>query len=74
MDLLLSKKTSFILKLALIFSAKLDGGSYIISIAKNATKKVGALISSMKFLSPDVALYLYKSTIRQYIELLSCLG
>ena len=47
----------------LTFSSKLDWGSYIISIAKTASKKIGALIRSMKFLSPEVALYLYKSTI-----------
>ena len=50
--------------LGLTFSSKLDWGSYIISIAKTASKKIGALIRSMKFLSPEVALYLYKSTIR----------
>ena len=33
------------------------------SIAKTASKKIGALICSMKFLSPKVALHLYKSTI-----------
>ena len=33
-------------------SSKLDWGSYIISIAKTASKKIGALIRSMKFLSP----------------------
>ena len=32
------------------------------SILKTASKKIGALISSMKFLSPELALYLYKST------------
>ena len=47
----------------LTFSSKLDWGSYIISIAKTASKKIGALICSIKFLSPEVALYLYKSTI-----------
>ena len=31
------------------FSSKLDWGSYIISIAKIASKKTGALIRSMKF-------------------------
>ena len=36
-------------------------GSYIASITKTASKKIGALICSMKFLSSDVALYLYKS-------------
>ena len=32
------------------------------SILKTASKKIGALISSMRFLSPELALYLYKST------------
>ena len=36
--------------LVLTFSSKLDWGSYIISIAKTASKKIGALICSMKFL------------------------
>ena len=43
-------------------------GPYIISIAKAASKKIVALICSMKFLSPEVALYLYKSTIRPCME------
>ena len=51
-------------RLGLTFSSKLDRGSYIISIAKTVSKKIGALIRSMKFLSPEVALYLYKSTIQ----------
>ena len=34
------------------------------SIVKSASKKIGALIHSMKFLSPVVALYLYKSNIQ----------
>ena len=54
--------------LGLTFSSKLDWGSYIVSIAKTASKKIGALIRSMKFLSPEVALYLYKSTIRPCME------
>ena len=54
--------------LGLTFSSKLDWGSYIISIAKTASKKIEALICSMKFFSPEVALYLYKSTIRPCIE------
>ena len=54
--------------LGLTFSSKLDWGSYIISIAKTASKKIGALIRSMKFLSPVFALYLYKSTIRLCLE------
>ena len=54
--------------LGLAFSSKLDWGSYIIFIAKTAYKKFGALIRSMKFLSPSVALYLYKSNIRPCME------
>ena len=38
------------------------------SIAKTAPKKTGALIGSMKFLSPKVDRYLYKSTIRPCME------
>ena len=52
----------------LTFSSKLDRGSYIISIAKTAATKIGALICSMKCLSPEVALYLYQSTIHPFIE------
>ena len=44
--------------LGLTFSFKLNWGSCIISIAKTASKKIRALIPSMKFLSPEVALYL----------------
>ena len=58
----LEEKSSFKM-LELTFFSKLDWGSYIISIAKTASKKIGALICSMRFLSPEVALYLYKSTI-----------
>ena len=54
--------------LGLTFSSKLHWGSYIIFIAKTASKKIGALIRSMKFLSPEVALYLYKSTIHPCME------
>ena len=46
----------------LTFSSKLGWESYVISIAKTVSKKVGALIHSMKFLCPEVPLYLYKST------------
>ena len=48
--------------LGLTFFSILDWDSYIISIAITASKKIGALIRSMKFLSPEVALY--KSTIQ----------
>ena len=63
----LEEKSSFKI-LGLTFSSKLDWGSYIISIAKTAFKKIGVLIRSMKFLSLEVSLYLYKSTIRPCIE------
>ena len=59
----LDEKSSFKV-LELTFSSKLDWGSCMISIAKSASKKIGALISSMKFVSPEVALYLYKSVFR----------
>ena len=42
---ILDEKSSFKM-LGLTFSAKLDWGSYIISIAKTASKKIGALIRS----------------------------
>ena len=54
--------------ITMAFSSKLDWGSYIVSIGKTASKKIGALIHSMKFLSPEVSLYLYKSTIHPCME------
>ena len=45
-----------------VCSSKLDWDSCIISVAKTASKKIGALICSMKFISIKVALYLYKPT------------
>ena len=39
-------------------------GAFTVSIAKTASTKIGALIRSVKFLSSEVALYLYISTIR----------
>ena len=61
------EKTSFKM-LGLTFSSKMDWGSYNVSIAKTASKKIGALIHSMKFLSPEVALCFYKSTIQPCME------
>ena len=63
----LEEKSSFKM-VGLTFSSKLDWSTYIISIAKTAFKKIGTLIHSMKFLSPEVALYLYKSTICPCME------
>ena len=72
MDGFVLEEKSLFKMLGLIFSSKSDWGSYIISIAKSASKKIGTLIYSMKFLSPGVAIYLYKSTIHGI--LLSHLG
>ena len=58
----LEEKPSFKM-LGLTFSFKSDRDTYIISIAKNASKKIGAFISTIKFLSLEIAMYLYKSTI-----------
>ena len=63
----LEEKSSFKM-LGLTFCPKLDWGSYIVSTAKTASKKIGALICSMKFLSLDIVLYLYKSTIWPCME------
>ena len=63
----LEEKSSFKM-LGLTFSSKLDRGSCIISIAKTVSKKVRALICSMKFLSPGAALYLSNCTIRPCME------
>ena len=56
--------------LGLTFSSKLDWGSYIISFAKLLPKKLdcSTKVRSTKFLSSEVALYLYKSTIRPCTE------
>ena len=61
------KKSSFEM-LGLTFSSKLNLSSYIISLSKTASKKNGTLICSMKFLSLEVALYLYSSTIWPSME------
>ena len=53
----LDEKPSFKMQ-GLSLSSKSDSGSYIIFIPKTAPKKIGALICSAKFLSPEFALYL----------------
>ena len=52
---ILHEKSSFKI-LGLTLSSKLDWGSNIISVTKTASKKIGALIRSMKFFSPEVTL------------------
>ena len=61
------EKSSFKM-LGLTFSSKLDWDFYVISIGKSASKKIRALIHSMRFLSSEVALYLYKPTTRPCME------
>ena len=68
MDKTVLEEKSLFQLLGLSFSSKLDWGSYIISIAKASSKKIGALLHSMKFFSPELVLYLYKSTIRPCLE------
>ena len=62
------EETSSFKMLELTFSSKLDWGAYIVSVAKTASKKIGALICSMKFLPPEVVLYVYKSAIQPCME------
>ena len=52
------EENSSLKMLGLSFSPKLDCSSYIVSTAKTAPKKTGALVS----------LYLYKSTIKPCME------
>ena len=61
----LGEKSSFKMQ-GLTFSSKLDWGSYSISISKTASGKIGALIHSVKFVSPEVALYFYKCPCMEY--------
>ena len=65
---LFSRESHLFKMLESTFSSKLDWGSYIISITKTASEKIAALIRSMKFLSPEVALYLHESIIRPCME------
>ena len=50
----------------------LNWGSYIIFFAKTASKKMGALVFSMKSLSPGAALHLYTSTMQPSMEYSWC--
>ena len=63
----LQEKSSFKMP-GLTFYSKLDWEFYIISIPKTGSKKIGALIRSMKFFSPEVALYFYNFIIRPCME------
>ena len=50
----------------LSFSAKFDGCSYIVSVVKTTSQRIGDTVGSLKFLC--ISLYLYKSTISSYME------
>ena len=63
----IEEKLSFKM-LGLTFSSESDWSFYIISIATIVLKKTKTLICSMKFPSPEVALYLYKSIIQPHME------
>ena len=63
----LEEKSSFKM-LGLPFSSKLEWGSYIISIAKTASKKIRALVCLMKFLFLEILLYFLKSNIQPCME------
>ena len=49
---------------ALSFSSKLVWDSYIVSMTRNASRKIEALICCVKFLSAKGTFYLFKSTIQ----------
>ena len=68
MDGSVLEEKSSLTMLGLKFFFKWDWGSYIVSIAKTTSKEIEALICYMKFLSPEVALYPYKSTIQPCME------
>ena len=59
---------SFFKVLELSLFSNLDWGSFINSTATTVTKKIGTPIHSMKFLSSEFALYLYKSSIQPCIK------
>ena len=58
----IQEKLSFKM-LRFTLSSKLGQNSYIASNAETAFKKTAAWIPSMRYLPPDIALYLYKSII-----------
>ena len=79
MDGCVFEEKSLFQMLGLTFSSKLDWGSYIISVAKAVSNKIEALICSIKILSSEVFLYLYKQIYHTSMHtfmheiLLSCL-
>ena len=64
MDVSVLEENPYFKVLGLTFSSKLNWSSYIFSNTKTASKKIRGLIRFMRFLSPELALYFSKSTIR----------
>ena len=64
--LLMQKWIGLFFKKNLSFPSKLNWGSYSASVAETASEKIGTLILSIKFISSELALYLYKFTIRRH--------
>ena len=54
--------------LGLKFTLDLRWNSYILSVAKEASKMVGSFFRSKRYLTPPAILYLYKSQIRPRME------
>ena len=72
MGLYLKKENSSFKMLGWLFFLNWTGTLAISLLLKLRSKKIGAFISSIKFLSPEVALYLNKSAM--YKIILSCLA
>ena len=54
--------------MGLSFFSKLDWGTCIVSTAKPVTKKIGSFFHSIEFLSFEIVIYLYESTIQGCME------
>ena len=63
-----AEENSFLNRLGFPFSSKLDCAYFIVSIAKTTLTKFEALILSMKFLSPGIVFYLYRTIVRPCTE------
>jgi len=61
-------ESDFFRLLGLPFTNNLSWNKYIDQIAKAASKKVGSLYRARQFLTEEIIMYLYKSTIRACME------
>ena len=57
-----------LVSVCLTFTRSMDRKPYIQFIVKAASRKMGSLYRSQRFLTPESILYLYKSTIRPCME------